>query len=288
MRYRFSLFLAFLISLLSYTYGSGQQLYSIPKQTIDPIKILGPKSTEFRYSDNKTPKSLNLDMNAFDISSLVTYGEYKEYLKGIKKDSSAKFYLSQMPDSSMCVKESYEEYITSNTYDSFPVLGISWEAAMNYCRWKTIQNKKDSIQYIYRLPCESEWLEAYCYLNTDSFKNDFSQNYSDWLLNAYYEDVMDYIKSNISNHWANFDYIYFAKKSEPPVLKRKCVIGDSYLFKLETLADYGEMYYYSFEGYRQVGFRFVKEIVDTTNIIDEKGKQNPSIDLQILKMWGLK
>jgi hypothetical protein len=288
MRYKFSLFIAYILSLLSYSYCSSQYLYKIPKQSIYPFKILGQRSSEFVYSTNKAPTSMKLDMDAFEISTQITYGQYKEYLKAIKKDSSNKFYLSQIPDSSMCLPETYKAYVTGNRYDDFPVMGISWDAAMNYCRWVTVSNNKGGITFICRLPSESEWLDAYNYIQTSSVKNDFNQNYSDWLLNTYDEDAMDIIKPDISNHWSNFDYIYFAGKKGPNVLKLKCVIGDSYLFKMESLADYAGLYYYPDHGYRQVGFRYVKEIVDTTTILDSKGNQQPSVDIQLLKSWGLK
>lgn len=228
---------------------------------------------------------MKLDMDAFEISSLVTYGEYKEYLAVIKKDSSTAFYLSQMPDTLMCTKGVYKAYTSGNDFDSDPVVGISWDAAMNYCRWETMQNNKGAINYIYRLPCESEWLDAYNYLNTKSVKNDLSQNYSDWLLNAFDEDAWDATNRTRLNI---FDYIYLAGKKEPNVLKRKNFIGDSYLFKYENLADYEEIYGYQDHGYRQVGFRVVKELVNTATTTNQLGKPQPSIDLQILTYWGLK
>ena len=285
MRCRFSLFLLF---LLSYTFCSGQYLYRIPKQTIDPFQILGPKSTEFGYFSKTAPKSMKLDMDAFEISTQITYGQYKEYLKAIKKDSSASFYLSQMPDTTMCLPENYKAYTSGNTYDDFPVVGISWNAAMNYCRWITATNNKGSIEFICRLPCESEWLAAYNYLETSSTKNDFNQNYSDWLLNTLDEAAYNSINSENNIYWNNFDYIYLSSKNVPNVLKRKRVIGDSYLFKMENLADYMEIPYYQDQGYRQIGFRVIKEPVDTVNLINKFGKPQPSMDIVLLKSWGLK
>ncbi len=266
-----------------------QQLYSIPKQTFDPFKVLVIRHNIGYHSiPSGIPKSMKLEMEEFEISSLITYAEYKEYLTEMKKDSSHKFYLSQLADTSMCLKETYKQYISGNAYDSYPVMGISWHAAMNYCKWKTIQNSKEGIKYIYRLPCESEWLDAYNYLSATSSKNDFSQNYSDWLLNSYDEDAMSFVDTLNRNHWYSFDYIYFTSKEEPNELKRKCVIGDSYLFKLETLSDYSELFYYSYQGYRQVGFRFIRESVDTTTIVTKYSKPKLGGDMGILKSWGLK
>ncbi len=289
MKHSYSLFFVYLLSLISYC-CVGQQLYSIPKQTIDPYKILGPQSSDkynVPWTYTITPKTMKLDMDSFEISKLVTYGEYKQYLSVLKKDSSNKFYLSQMPDTLMCLPEVYKEYTTGNKYDDYPVMGIRWDAAMNYCRWKTIQSNKDSIKYIYRLPCESEWLDAFNYLNSAQIKNDLSQNYSDWLLNTFDEGAYDMVDEKNNVHGNNFDYIYLATKIDPPVLKRKRVIGDSYLFKMPSLADYDGICYHFNQGYRQVGFRCIKEIVDSKDIINRFGKSQSSMDIQLLKNWGL-
>lgn len=258
---------------------NSQQLYSIPWQTIKPLEVLKSKL--------KTSGSVKVDMHPFQISSLITYHEYKEYLLAIKKDSSHKFYLSQLPDSTMCLPDVYKEYTTGNQYDNYPVMGISWDAAMNYCRWKTKVNNKDSIQYIYRLPCESEWLAAYNYLNNASIKNDFNKDYSDWLLNAFDEDAMMVFDTAKTNHW-DFDYVHLALANEPDILKRKVVIGDSYLFKLPSLSDYNNIAYFSFKGYRQIGFRYIKEPIDTTTTIHKFRKPEYTGDKFILKSWGLK
>ena len=94
------------------------QLYSIPTQTINLYKSLA-------YNSRTSAQTIK----AFQISEQVTYKEYKDYLTSIKKDSSATFYLTQLPDSSIGSAEVYKEYITSVEYDNFPVLGISWDNA---------------------------------------------------------------------------------------------------------------------------------------------------------------
>lgn len=258
----------------------AQQVYSIPEQTIKPLEVLKAKL--------KTSGSVKLDMHPFQISSLITYREYKEYLLVIKKDSSRRFYISQLPDSAMCLPAVYRKYITGIQYDNFPVMGISWDAAMNYCRWKTKVNNKDSIHYIYRLPCESEWLTAYNYLNKASIKNDFNKNYSDWLLNAFDENAMMVFDTTQSNHWAGFDYVGLASANGPNMLKEKVVIGDSYLFKLTSFSEYNDIPYFSFKGYRQVGFRYVKEPIDKTSMSTKFREPEPTGDNVILKSWGLK
>jgi Sulfatase-modifying factor enzyme 1 len=289
MRYRYSVFIVFILMVISSDNCICQDVYSIPAQTFDPYKVLGPKKIIGSYVPfGSPPKSMWLNMGGFEISKFITYGQYKEYLAAIKKDSTRKFYLSQMPDTTMCLRVTYENYVTGNKYDNNPVMGIAWGAAMNYCKWKTIQNNSNVIKYIYRLACESEWLAAYYYLTNASMSNDFNQNYSDWLLNSFDEDAVETIDIKNKNHWNNFDYIYLSVEKDPNVLKRKCAIGDSYLYKLESLSNYSEIGYYSYQGYRQVGFRYVREIVDTVKLTDKYGEKMPSVDSKLLQNWGLK
>jgi len=269
--FRVLLFL-FLIVMAPFNLSAqNAQLHLIPDQTIDAYKLLGDSSNSYIET-----------IVGFEISDLVSYKDYKQYLNAIKKDSSDLFYLSQLPDTNIGSKAIYDQYITGNVYDNFPVLGISWENAMNYCKWKTItENSKDSIVFIYRLPDCSEWLAVYTYYQKNNISNDFNKTYSDWLLNAKDESLYKFSDDNIYP----FDYIYFQKKNDPPVLKRKFVIGDSFLYQQDKLINYYRFGFYSTQGYRQVAFRYVKEFIKTS----KKPKLfNHTLAESLLEYWGLK
>lgn len=45
------------------------------------------------------------------------------------------------------------DYYNSEQYDDFPVVGITWEQAMDYCKWRSEQVKDGQ----FRLPTEEEW-----------------------------------------------------------------------------------------------------------------------------------
>lgn len=246
-------------------------LFVIPAQTFNLFKILGDSS-----------KGKDETIKGFQISEFVTYREYKEYLSVIKKDSAQAYYLTQLPDSNIGSTEVRNKYITSSEYDELPIHGISWDNAMNFCKWKTIKENKDSIQFIYRLPSCSEWLAAYYYLSENSIKNDFNKNYSDWLINSKDESLYG---SNSMEAINLFNNIYFHKKKDPLVLKRKFVIGDSYLFQQDKLLNYYRFSYYATQGYRQVSFRYIKEPVNQYKIIYPQRKNFAE---EIFRYWGLK
>lgn len=256
-----------------YTNGFSQnQLHKIPTQSINPYKLLGDTT------------NITFTINEFEISNFVKYKEYKQYLNEIKRDSSIEYYLSQLPDTNIGNKEVYNKYLNSSKYDDSPVIGISWDNAMNFCKWKTIkENPKDSFVFIYRLPDISEWLSAYSFTDEKNIKNDFNKNYSDWLLNSMDDSHYEY--SNNKDKIFPCDYIYFHKREDPLVLKRKLVIGDSFLFQKDKLMKTTSASYYATEGYRQIGFRNVKVFISKSKKYFIKGI---TVDNYILKYWGLK
>lgn len=213
-----------------------------------------------------------LSIRSFELSDLITYGQYKVYLKKVKSDSGKVYYLKQLPDSNMCLPNCYNQYVNSTEYDDYPVVGISWEAAMNFCKWLTLKNNSKTIESIYRIPTRSEWISAHHYYKG---RENFSKDYSEWLLNSYDESVINWGKEIPIR-----DYTYSAKTDDPPVLKRKHIIGNSFLFQREYLKDFNS-YGYSYSGYRQNAFRVIIEKEnDHTSKWDNYFKW-------ILKDWGL-
>jgi len=251
--------------------GFCQQVYLIPKQTFQPYEVLGFYEG---YKIDTVKINFKMAIDSFEISSHVTFKQYKLYLESVKRDSSYNFYLSQLPDSNITSKENYAIYISNKKYDDFPVAGISWEAAMNYCKWKTIQdNEAPNIQFIYRLPMVGEWLAAYNFLETANQKNDFNKNFSDWTMSTYYE----YIGGSDST----FVYDYFLdlpKANGLPRDKRKMIVGNSYLFQTDVLIY--RFATFTFNGYRQVAFRLVKEEIKSS---DDRN----SLYKNILAFWNI-
>jgi formylglycine-generating enzyme required for sulfatase activity len=245
MKRLYALFFAVFVSINI----QAQQMHSIPQQ-----KFLFPNATE---------KQEEISVEAFEISDFISLGEYKEYLAEIKKDSSFEYYRSQLPDSSITIQEDvFVEYLQNPEYENYPVLGISWENAMNFCKWKSLKENNGEIKFIYRLPLYSEWQAAQKHLEKEAVAHDFNKLFSDYLLNSYYEQ----------RTWESLENIYFHKKNDHAYFKRKCVIGNSYRFNNQE--EFNILpYSLANEGYRHIGFRIVKTKIDT-------------LEKQVLKYWA--
>lgn len=224
---------------------TGSKVYSIPKQTFDPWLELG-----FRLHDTIT-------IDSFSITAQVTLGEYKAYLAEMKGDSGEAYYRKLLPDSAMCVPESYIKYMNTPSYEAFPVCGVSWVNAVRYCEWKTAKNNpKDSIRMVYRLPVISEWMAAYRHLTTGKIPNELNRNYSDWMMEAFDESVYDFMAGQTGS-FEGHSYVYPDRADDVPVLRRKRIMGNSFHFQHARLADCMSHYAYSYEGYSYISFRMV-------------------------------
>jgi formylglycine-generating enzyme required for sulfatase activity len=102
----------------------------------------------------------------------VTNAEYMAFIKDIKL-SNPSLYASCKPDTSLWVKTlnfTYNEpyathYHWHTSYSNYPVVNITFEAAVAYCEWLTKKHnstlKETKLtKSEYRLPSEVEWIRA--------------------------------------------------------------------------------------------------------------------------------
>jgi formylglycine-generating enzyme len=74
---------------------------------------------------------------------------YLEYLNAIQKDSSQEFYESALPDTlvwknELAFNDSYvEQYLRYPGFRMYPVVGVSWTQASDYCSWRTEAVNRD-------------------------------------------------------------------------------------------------------------------------------------------------
>lgn len=229
----------------------AQKWHLIPSRVINVYELI-----------DDTSRVYNSTVEEFEVSDFVSLKDYKSYLKSIKKDSSKTFYLSQLPDSNILRdKRDYRKYLKYKKYEKHPAVGISWENAINYCKWKNIQdNSTKNNEFIYRVPELKEWYIAYRYLDVRNLHSDFNYKYSEWLINEYYENMfrfMEYIaespvKYDTSFNYENTDFDYYSR------ISRKLVVGNSFLSQ-GTNYNLLHRVFYANQGYRYVAFRIIRK-----------------------------
>jgi len=222
-------------------------------------------------SDSSLSKIYKLEVEALKISDFISYGEYEGFLNQIREDSTLEFYNTLLPDREMCLPKCYNAYVHSNAFNEYPVVGISWDAAMHYAKWLTLKNNPKKIELVYRLPKRSEWISALKYLGDSS---DLNHDYSDWTMTSHDESVFGWNEISYP-----LDYIYYHKIDDPLVLKRKKIIGNSFRYQIENFVD-SPFYGYSDHGYRDTSFRIVKEFKKSNNENQEPFKW-------LFKYWDL-
>ncbi len=110
----------------------------------------------------------------------ITNIAWLEYMHYLAKDSSHVIYEAALPDTLVWLSFQdtlkVKNYLRSPAYRYFPVVGTTYEQAVNYCRWrsqavsrildKPERRKAFNIKegqhatFTFRLPAEKEWIEA--------------------------------------------------------------------------------------------------------------------------------
>ncbi|HPS84372.1 MAG TPA: SUMF1/EgtB/PvdO family nonheme iron enzyme [Bacteroidales bacterium] len=213
---------------------------------------------------------------SFEATPFITLAQYKQFIEsraanGVCKDSL-------MPDRSIASAETYEKYTHHKKYESYPVVGVSWQNALEYCIWRTqMENPDSGIVFIYRLPYKSEWEQMALYADSALKKFEINRHYAEWIMASFDESALSF-PGNLNNAYT-FEYLYLAGKSDPQVLKRMCIYGKSFLSNHQK-----NLYGYSDQGYRDVGFRMVKEYVNVPG-----RKPSPVVlNDKIMQLYGVK
>lgn len=196
----------------------------------------------------------------FEVSPLITLGEYKAFLIFLATAYDENKAISYLPDSSICLAtEDYITYLTDTIYEKHPILGVSWENAMTYCIWKS---RKDELGegFYYILP---NYTEYYAIRKQDSLNPALKlikEDYSEWSVMSKDETILQFGDMWIYNTDL-FNYYYFAEPSDPPAIKRKVIFGNNFHFKRRNIF-LNNFSSYQYKGYHYVSFRLVKKEID--------------------------
>ena len=163
-----------MLSLLAFSNANIKLSTREFTEMVNSTKLWEPEPKEMYFipagsfvlkrTDGSKTKDFEVTIDAFWMKyGEVSNKEYFEYIKSVQKDSLKEFYESALPDP---VKAPFKDYFSDKKYSDFPVVGISLQQAVDFCKWKTrfenqklLSKGKPPVQN-YRIPSEVEWVYA--------------------------------------------------------------------------------------------------------------------------------
>jgi formylglycine-generating enzyme required for sulfatase activity len=133
------------------------------------------------------PGTVKLDLDKYIDRTEITNRAWIEYMIHVKLEFgvNSNEYKSTLPDNAIWKKVYLNDFtptIIKNDNLDFPIIGINYEQAVEYCNWRTrLVNQKYKSHYVieYRLPTESEFSDAM------KLERELSYKHFDTKLNLY-------------------------------------------------------------------------------------------------------
>jgi len=109
------------------------------------------------------PACVHLTKNLFIDEAEITNIDYQEFLFYLKRDSAEEIFNKALPQ--LKIYDFNEaDYFTSQQYRFFPIVGLTHDQAIDYCKWRSYfvtnlyrTKYKKNVNFKFRLPIESEW-----------------------------------------------------------------------------------------------------------------------------------
>ncbi len=135
------------------------------------VIVLSMNGQSSGFNMKATQKSVVKINDSLYMAALeVTNDQYRSFLNDLKQNQQTKkFNVAQIDSVQWRNQSAYNEpfvkyYHTHPAYGVYPVVNVSYEAAMLYCEWLTEHynaNDKRKFQKVkFRLPTEQEWIAA--------------------------------------------------------------------------------------------------------------------------------
>ena len=142
-------------------------------KTEKPLMVKGLKSYVFIPQGKVRVDKKEVEVNAFFISKYeVSNLEYREFLDSLKKNNETeklKFAQIDTIQWNKMFNNKFNEplviyYDKHPAYNHYPLVNVSYEGAVLYCRWLTEKykhiNKDKSFTYEFNLPDKQQWIRA--------------------------------------------------------------------------------------------------------------------------------
>jgi formylglycine-generating enzyme required for sulfatase activity len=216
-----------------------------------------------KRTDGNITKNFEVTLDPFWMNQTeVSVKQYFEYIESVKRDSVKQYYEKALPNSE---KVPYKDYFLNKKYADFPVVGISLQQAINYCKWLTsslnqkLKSKGKPPVLEFRIPTEVEWVYA-------SFggknPNEIANTKPGGLFKVSANKPNDWGLYNMISNVSEWTYTLFdpgkymteLQNSPDPLTDKIVVRGDNY--KNSVLND--KVILNGSESFDYVGFRYVR------------------------------
>jgi formylglycine-generating enzyme len=106
---------------------------------------MGEKGEYITAQRNNSPRRITVSsfyMDQYEIRN-IDWREYTNWMKVVFGKTAPKLVEKTLPDlkvwrEELAYNEPYlENYFTSPAFDQYPIVGVSWDQAMDYCSWRT-------------------------------------------------------------------------------------------------------------------------------------------------------
>lgn len=139
----------------------------------DLVMMMGGRVTvKEKGSDGKISMQKLLVSTLYAGRNEETNAQYRTYLSDLKKTDAIK-YSDALPDTTIYDGVQIpKNYFSCPKFEAFPVIGVTYDQAVAYCKWKTSYVKKMMAKELgieeseitfrgeYRLPTKKEWIYA--------------------------------------------------------------------------------------------------------------------------------
>jgi len=103
---------------------------------------MGTLEEDVTYSRDNLERTVTVASFYMDETEIANI-DWLEYLYAVQKDSTREFYTSALPDTTVWANEMsfndqyVDQYLRYPGFRSFPVVGVSWLQANDYCKWRS-------------------------------------------------------------------------------------------------------------------------------------------------------
>ena len=160
------------------------------------------------------------------------------------------------------------------------MIAVSWSNARKYIAWKFLDGKPIDKSSLYQIPTNTQWMAAYKYFSENKKKHDLNKRYSEWLFDAKDESMYEF------SHDLSPEYTYDATPCDPPSMKRKLTVGNSFHSQHPNINDFKQHSYYQDSGYSHIGFRVAHRLISEDSAQKNKIYSRRNFDTRVLGIDG--